>query len=92
MQVSNISDLRKAFRHGPYVWPEGYDLLFQEITGSLICFDCAKKHLRNILESLAHTNIYDGWHISEAVASCDFDDEYCEVCDKHFGMAVEVSE
>lgn len=89
MQINTISDLRKAMRLGPYAWPGGYDILFGEITGSLICYGCVKKNLRSVLESLAHAQIYDGWHVVDAQASCEFDDEFCEVCNKHFGMAVE---
>lgn len=88
MQIQTISDLRKATTQAHELCGN-HQPVFVEITGSLICFDCAKVHRREILESLAHTQIYDGWHISELTHSGEFDDEFCEVCNKHFGASVE---
>jgi hypothetical protein len=52
MKIKNISDFRKAVRHGPYAWPGGYPVYFLMADGEAISFNAAKKDRRACLEAL----------------------------------------
>lgn len=59
MQILTVSDLRKAFRHGPYAWPGGYPCYFVMADGEALSFKAARENRRLLLEALA--NRLKGW-------------------------------
>ena len=65
MIIELISDLRKAFRNGPYAWPGGYPCFFVLADGELLSFAAAKANRRRLIEALAdyRTNRHElsGW-------------------------------
>lgn len=60
MEIKNISDFRKAVRHGPYAWPGGYPVYFVMGDGEAVAFNIAKTECRRqMLEALRdHPNGY----------------------------------
>jgi hypothetical protein len=65
MLINSISDLRKAFRHGPYAWPGGYPCYLLLSDGEALSFKGAKANRRLLIEALAEyqTNPHErsGW-------------------------------
>ncbi len=53
MLIKTISDFRAVSRNGKYAWPGGYPLYFVCDDGEAMCFACAKKERRVLLEALA---------------------------------------
>lgn len=82
MRIDSVSDFRRAIKQGPYAWPGGYECFFVANDGEAICYACAKKERRNILDSVAH-NIKDGWRVVSFECSANFDDVGdCAHCSK----------
>ena len=80
MRISNLSQFRAAMRQGKYAWPGGYECFFVTSDGVAICFDCARKERRSIIDSVAN-RINDGWRAIafECSANCDgpIDCDHC---------------
>jgi len=90
--ITNSLQLRSTLRAGEYAWPGGYQLAFITSDGALLCFDCVRKELRNVLDSI-RTECDDGWR----VVACDirYDGElecgdYCDHCSKQLAEPMEV--
>lgn len=62
MLINSISDLRRAFRHGPYAWPGGYPTYFLCDDGEPLCNKCARDNRREVIEAVAHKD-RSGWHL-----------------------------
>jgi hypothetical protein len=52
VNINSISDLRAAFRNGPYAWPGGYPCFFLMSDGAALSFKAAKAERRELLEAL----------------------------------------
>ena len=61
MRINSISDLRKAFRHGPYAWPGGYPCYFVMADGEPLSFKAAKENRRELLEALTSSHDLNCW-------------------------------
>ena len=86
MLVNNISDLRRAYRHGAYAWPGGYPTYFLCDDGEGLCRACAVKERRNILESVAHkTN--DGWRVVALDINYEDSQLFCAHCGEQIESA-----
>ena len=98
LRIENAQQFKATLRAGRGVWPGGYEIAFICEDGGLLCYDCAKKHARHIIDSL-RKNSRDGWKVSamtyEAVsADCTREAcgepgndliSYCDQCNKEFG-------
>jgi hypothetical protein len=84
MDIRNLSDFRKAMRHGPYAWPGGYPCFFWTSDGEALSFDSVKKNLRPIIESIAHRS-NDGWRVFALDVNWENDELYCA----HSGERIE---
>jgi hypothetical protein len=60
MEIRTVSDLRRAFRNGPYAWPGGYPCLFVMSDGDVLSFRSAKQERRRLLEALRDRD-NSGW-------------------------------
>ena len=65
MMIETISDFRKAFRSGKWMWPGGYPCYFLLSDGESLSFEAAKTERRRLLEALAdyqkHGYECSGW-------------------------------
>lgn len=61
MKIESISDLRKAFRHGPYAWPGGYPVYFVMADGEALSFAAAKAERRQMLDAMTGAGWGDMW-------------------------------
>jgi hypothetical protein len=87
MQISSISDFRAAVRNGPYAWPGGYPVYFVCDDGAALCCACVNTERRNILESLAHKQKGDGWHVVGADINYEDSTLYCDQCSERIESA-----
>jgi hypothetical protein len=53
MEITTISDFRRAIRNGPYAWPGGYPLYFVMADSEALSFKAAKAARRNIIEAIS---------------------------------------
>jgi hypothetical protein len=84
--IKTVNDLKATLRNGEYAWPGGYQLGFITADGGLICFDCVKEELRNVIWSIQN-RVNDGWLVDMvAVIEHDFDGHAvcCEHCGRDF--------
>ncbi len=61
MEINTLSDLRRAFRNGPYAWPGGYPCYFLMDDGEALSFAAAKENRRRLIESVVNKQ-RDGWN------------------------------
>jgi len=89
MQINSISDLRKAFRNGPYAWPGGYPCYFVLSDGEALSFAAARPNLRYMLESLrdyqTNRREHSGWRPVALEINYEDTDLYCA----HTGEQIE---
>lgn len=86
MKINSISDFRKAMRHGPYAWPDGYPCYFVMEDGGAFHFDTAKAERRRILEAL-RDKVGDGWAPIALEINYEDDELYCD----HTGKKIEAA-
>lgn len=80
--INNGRELRATLRAGEYAWPGGYQMAFITSDGALLCFDCARKELYQIIWSIRN-RCDDGWRIVGCDIVEDYEsDEYCTHCAK----------
>lgn len=92
--IESAADFKATIRAGRGVWPGGYELAFITSDGALLCFDCARKHARHVLDSV-RSKSSDGWRVVattyeacdvESTKECDEDlISHCDQCNKEFG-------
>ena len=81
MNIRNISDLRRAYRHGPFAWPGGYPLAFLMDDGQCVCHDCAQENRHSIVVDTAW-KINSGWRAVALINCADSDETtHCASCD-----------
>lgn len=76
--IKTTAQFRASLRAGGYTFPGGYPLAFTTADGCRLCFYCAEKGVRLILDSIRR-DIRDGWHVdgitnvveSDYPTSCD---------------------
>jgi hypothetical protein len=85
MNITTISDFRRAMRNGPYAWPGCYPLYFVTADGEALSFDAARQERRLILEALRDRDTRSGWR----VARVDVNYEDAELFCSHTGERIE---
>lgn len=85
MDISTISDFRRAMRHGKHAWPGGYPCYFITADGAALSFEAAKSERRQIIASIAGDCRNDGWRI--VAMNINWEDSEL-VCD-HTGKPIE---
>jgi hypothetical protein len=79
--IKTTTQFKSTLRHGPYAWPGGYPLFFITSDCAALCFACARKEARNILDSIKH-RLLDGWRIIACDINYENNDLYCDHCSK----------
>lgn len=76
--IDNPQQFKATIRAGAYAWPGGYQLAFLCDDGATLCFDCARKEVRQIIPAIAGRD-KSGWRV---VACYNVDDcESYTACD-----------
>lgn len=92
MRIANISDFRKAYRHGPYAWPGGYPCYFITADGAALSFKAAKAERRNILEALSTDDKLSGWYVVAMDINYEDGELYCDHTAERIPSAYEPEE
>jgi|SRR5215472_6618663 len=85
-RIRNVPEFKATLRNGAYAWPGGYPLFFITSDGAPICFDCARKELRNIYSAI-HDHRSDGWRVEACDINYEDADCYCDHCSKRIDPA-----
>lgn len=82
MEIKTVFDFRKAFRETKNIYPGGYEFVFLCDDGGEICRKCAKKHARNIIESISQ-KINNGWRVTYSDSTSNMEAPViCDNCNK----------
>src|SRR5690606_33681485 len=78
-EICNTKQFKSSLRSGQYAWPGGYRLAFSVQDGGVLCFDCATREAREIIDSIRN-DYRDGWRVDGL-----FNVDHCEetVCCDH---------
>ena len=60
--IESGQDLVASLRAGDYVWPGGYELSYVTDDGALLCGQCIRTELYQVIYSIRH-GINDGWKV-----------------------------
>ncbi len=71
-EISTTAEFKASLRAGGYTFPGGYTLAFITSDGCVLCFDCAEKEARLVLDSIRR-DIRDGWQVAGLINADDCD-------------------
>lgn len=77
-------DFARALKRGEYAWPGGYPTYFITSDCAALCFDCAKKEAKRIVESIRNGS-NDGWRVIGHEVNWE---DSCLICD-HCSQRIE---
>src|SRR5690554_4067854 len=60
--IKTTAEFKACLRAGGFTDAGGYALAFTTVDGCVLCFDCARKEARLILDSI-RTDCRDGWRV-----------------------------
>jgi hypothetical protein len=78
-RITSAAQFKAVLRSGPYTDLGGYPLALICDDGAALCFDCAKRNLRNILPTY-RDNSRDGWRVVCCEVNYDDAELTCEQC------------
>lgn len=78
-------DFARALKRGAYAWPGGYPTFFVCSDGGCLCFDCAKKEAKRIVEAIRDQS-HDGWRIEAQDVNWE-SELFCDHCGKQIESA-----
>jgi hypothetical protein len=78
MQIKTVSDFRKAYKSGPYVWPGGYPLYFVTADGAALSWAAAKECRSQIVRAVGSDDTRSGWRIIGADVNWEDASLYCD--------------
>lgn len=73
-EIDTTAQFKASIRAGGYTFPGGYTLAFITTDGGALCFSCARKEARLILDSIRR-DIRDGWRV-DGMINADEHDEH----------------
>ena len=76
--IETTAQFKATMRAGGHTFPGGYTLAFTTLDGCILCFDCAQKEARLILDSIRNDH-RDGWHV-DGITNAD-ESDYPLSCD-----------
>lgn len=87
--INSVADFKATLRAGPYAWPGGYALHFLCEDGEAVCFNCAHKKARSIMESIAkhQQNVRDDWRTIACEINYEDNDLQCANCNSRIEPA-----
>lgn len=78
--IETTAQFKASLRAGGHTFPGGYTLAFTTVDGCVLCFDCAEKEARLILDSIRR-DIRDGWRVDGITNADECDDGvWCDHC------------
>lgn len=80
--IHTMTEFKATLRAG--AWPGGYPLYLICSDGAALCFKCARKEVRNILEAIDRKD-GSGWR----VVACDINYEDCDLHCEHCSKPIE---
>ena len=84
-KIESVEQFKASVRAGGFAWPGGYPLAFLCGDGGVLCWPCARKEARQIIESIAHRS-RDGWRVMGMICIEAGDEpEICEHCNSLIG-------
>ncbi len=84
--INNTHECKAAIRNGQYAWPGGYQMYLVCDDGAAMCFECARKDIRQILPAIQH-NERNGWRVIATEINYEDSDLYCEGCSEKIPAA-----
>ncbi len=84
MEITSISDFRRAVRDGAYAWPGGYPKFWIMSDGGACAFSVAKSERRAMLEAIAAKD-NSGWRPIAIAINWENGALYCD----HTGERIE---
>ncbi len=85
-RIENTQQLRATLRNGEYAWPGGYPMFFITSDGAALHFDCVRKNLRLVSDSVRN-NLRDGWQVVAVDINYEDSELYCDDCSKQIESA-----
>lgn len=84
-EIDTTAQFKASLRAGGYTFPGGYTLALVTTDGGALCFDCARKEARQILDSI-RTDCRDGWRVDGIMNAdeCDYPIS-CDHCGAFIG-------
>lgn len=77
--ISTPAQFKSTLRGGEFTWPGGYPMFLVCSDGAPICFACARKEARSIIDSIRR-HLASGWRVE----ACDINYEdtalFCDHC------------
>lgn len=78
-EIRTTAEFKATLRAGAYAWPGGYQQYLVCSDGDALCFDCGRKELRNILDSIARQD-RSGWRVMATDINWEDSQLYCAHC------------
>jgi hypothetical protein len=85
-EIHNAAQYKATLRNGSRAWPGGYPLYFVASDGEALCFPCARKEARNVLQSILD-QCDDGWRVIACEVNWEDSDLHCAHCSKQIESA-----
>lgn len=72
VEIDTTAQFKASLRAGGHTFPGGYTLAFITADGGAICFECAEKEARLILDSI-RGRYHDGWQVNGLINADEHD-------------------
>lgn len=76
----------KDFARHPYAWPGGYPCFAITSDSGVLCSNCVKQEMGNIVTSIAQ-NLSDGWKVEGVDINWEDPELYCVHCNERIASA-----
>jgi len=80
-EIYNAAQFKSTLRNGAYAWPGGYPLYLVASDGEALCFPCARKEARSVLQSILD-QCDDVWRVIACEVNWEDQDLHCAHCSK----------
>ncbi len=77
--IKSTADFKATLRAGAFAWPGGYQLYLICSDGAPLCFDCARKEARNVLDAIDRKD-GSGWRVTCCEINYEDSELHCEHC------------
>ena len=85
--IENTQQFKSCLRAGAYAWPGGYELYFITSDGAALCYSCALKEFRSIIQSIGGKS-RDGWWIQFLACTDSYDDPVVDLTCDHCNVVI----
>ncbi|ARB05743.1 hypothetical protein [Synechococcus virus S-ESS1] len=78
-RIETVAQFKATLRAGGFAWPGAYTLFLITSDGGALCFDCARKESRLIIDSIRGGHS-DGWKVQGCAPADDVGAVSCDHC------------